>query len=90
LREFSTACFVQICGGAISSLRLRSTMRSSISPCFHAPSRETALLPYEFLAAAAEFFSYETAPLLLHPPVDELHSIENKVHRFPIVFLTLF
>ena len=90
LRDFSTAGFVLMCGGAISRLRLRSIMRSSISPWFHAPLRNVVLLPYEFLAAAAEFFSDETALLLWHPPVDELHSIENKAHKFSIVFLTLF
>ena len=90
MRDFSTAGFVLTCGGAISRLRLRSIMRSGISPCFYAPSRNVALLPYEFFAAAAEFFIHDTALLLWHPPVDELHSIENKVNRFSIVFLTLF
>jgi hypothetical protein len=95
LRDFSTAGFVLTCGGAISRLRLRSIMRSGISPCFYAPSRNVALLPYEFFAAAAEFFIHDTALLLWHPPVDECfldsflecgttHSFFDSFQSFPV------
>jgi len=38
---------------------------------------------------SAELLFTGTAPLLLHPPVDRLQLIENKLYKFSIVFLTL-
>ena len=51
----------------------QSSMRSAMSP------------PIALQAA----FSRTTAQILWHQPVDELHSTENKGHKFSNVFLTL-